>query len=32
MRTVAVARNRRRQPQIGAGESPIGAAPIQSSL
>jgi intracellular septation protein len=32
MRTVAVARNRRRQAQIGTGESPIGAAPMQSSL
>jgi intracellular septation protein len=32
MRTVAVARNRRRQAQIGTGESPVGAAPLQSSL
>jgi intracellular septation protein len=32
MRTVAVARNRRRQARTGTDESPIGAAPIQSSL
>jgi intracellular septation protein len=31
MRTVAVARNRRKRLREGAGESPIGAAPIQSS-